>query len=130
MSAVVVAYVPTPQGEAALSAGVAEAEQRGVPLVVVNTTRGDSLVDSRYLQGGAADELRTRLAGLRVEAELRQVSAGQDIVEDLSRVADEFDAALVVIGLRKRSPVGKLLLGSAATRILLGMDRPVLSVRA
>lgn len=130
MSAVVVAYVPTPQGEAALSAGVAEAAHRDVPLVVVNTTRGDSLVDSRYLQGGAVDELRTRLAGLPVDAQLRQVSEGQDIVEDLNRVADEFDAALVVIGLRKRSPVGKLLLGSAATRILLGMDRPVLSVRA
>lgn len=130
MSAVLVAYVPTAQGEAALSAGVDEARDRGIGLVVVNTTRGDSLVDSRFIQGGAVEELTERLAQLPVEAELRQISDGHDIVEDLNQVATEVDAVLVVIGLRRRSPVGKLLLGSAATRILLGMDRPVLSVKA
>lgn len=129
-SAVVVAYVPTPQGEAALLAGIDEARDRGGRLIVVNATRGDSLVDSRFLQGAAVESLERRLAALSLDAELRQVNDGHDIVEDLGRIAEEVDAALVVIGLRKRSAVGKMLLGSAATRILLGMERPVLSVRA
>ena len=44
-------------------------------------------------------------------------------------LAGELDAELIVIGLRRRSPVGKLLLGSAAQHILLNSTVPVLAVR-
>ena len=45
---VVVGYVPTREGETALEHAVREARSRGVRLVVVNTSRGDALVDERY----------------------------------------------------------------------------------
>jgi nucleotide-binding universal stress UspA family protein len=130
VSAVLVAYVPTPEGRAALAQGIDEARRRGVGLVVLNTTRGDALVDQRYLQGGAVDELRGELARLDVPAELRQASSGRDVAEELDALATEVDAELVVIGLRHRSAVGKLILGSAASRILLTVRRPILSVKA
>ena len=130
MSAVVVGYVPNAQGRAALERGLAEARLRGSRLVVVNTTRGDALVDQRYLQGAELDELRARLAALDVTAELRQVNHGSDVAEDLDAIAAEVGAELVVIGLRRRSAVGKLILGSAASRILLTVRTPVLTVRA
>ena len=130
MSAVVVGYVPNAQGRAALERGLAEARLRGSRLVVVNTTRGDALVDQRYLQGPELDELRARLAALDVAAELRQVNHGSDVAEDLDAIAAEVGAELVVIGLRRRSAVGKLILGSAASRILLTVRTPVLTVRA
>lgn len=130
MSAVVVGYVPNPEGRGALDRGVVEARLRGLRLVVVNTSRGDALADERYLQGARADELRAELAALDVPAELRQLSTGRDVAEELDDFAHEADAELVVIGLRRRSPVGKLILGSAASRILLTVSRPILTVKA
>ena len=44
--------------------------------------------------------------------------------------ADTADAEFIVIGLRRRSPVGKLLLGSNAQRVLLDASCPVLAVKA
>ena len=130
MSAVIVGYVPSAEGRAALDRGIIEARLRGLPLIVANTSRGDALVDDRYVQGTKISELEAELAALDIPAELRQVSDGLDVAEDLDDLAQEVDADLVVIGLRRRSPVGKLILGSAASRILLTVGRPILTVKA
>lgn len=130
MSAVIVGYVPSAEGRAALDRGIIEARLRGLPLIVANTTRGDSLVDDRFVQGAKADDLEAELAALDIPAELRQVSDGLDVAEDLEDLAQEVDADLIVIGLRRRSTVGKLILGSAASRILLTVGRPILTVKA
>lgn len=130
MSAVIVGYVPSPEGRAALQRGIEEARLRGTRLVVVNTSRGDALVDERYLGAGGVSELEAELAGLDLETELRHFSTGADVAEDLDTVAAETGAELLVIGLRRRSPVGKLILGSAASRILLTVAVPVLAVKA
>jgi nucleotide-binding universal stress UspA family protein len=45
-------------------------------------------------------------------------------------VARTTNADLIVIGLRRRTPVGKLIMGSAAQTILLEADCPVLAVKA
>jgi nucleotide-binding universal stress UspA family protein len=54
---------------------------------------------------------------------------GSDIAEEVLKVATETDAELVVIGLRRRSPVGKLIMGSTSQRVLLGAHCPVLAVK-
>lgn len=49
--------------------------------------------------------------------------------QEILAYADRADADYVVLGGRKRSPVGKALLGSVAQEVVLEADRPVVSVR-
>ena len=126
---VVVGLVPNPRGQAALAHGLRESRQRGARLVVVNASRGDALVDEDFVQGEALTRLQEELAASGVTAELRQPVHGRDVAEELAAVVEETSAELLVIGMRRRSAVGKLLMGSAAQRILLQVDCPVLAVK-
>jgi nucleotide-binding universal stress UspA family protein len=128
-AAVVVGYVPNPRGEAALEHAVAECRRRGARLVVLNSSRGDALVDEDLVRGAALEQLERQLADSGVPFEVRQPVRGRDVAEELAAVAGDTAAELVVIGLRRRSAVGKLLMGSAAQRILLDVDCPVLAVK-
>jgi nucleotide-binding universal stress UspA family protein len=56
---------------------------------------------------------------------VRGLEAGEDIV----RTADEKKADEIVIGLQRKSKVGKLLFGSTAQHIILNAPCPVVTVR-
>ncbi|MGY1643730.1 universal stress protein [Geodermatophilus sp. SYSU D00703] len=125
---VVVGVVPNPRGTAALEHAVLEAQRREARLVVVNSSRGDALVDEEFLFGDRLRQLHADLTVSGVPFEVRQ-PIGRDVTEELSAVVTETAAELLVIGLRRRSAVGKLLMGSAAQRILLDVDCPILAVK-
>jgi nucleotide-binding universal stress UspA family protein len=127
---VLVGYVPNAFGEAALTAGVEEARRRGERLLVVNMSRDDVLVDARRAGQDELDRVGRDLAELGASFEVRQIEEGNDPAEAILLLASEETASVVVIGLRHRSPVGKLLLGSVAQRILLDAPCPVLAVKA
>ena len=127
---VVVGYVPTPEGEAALSHALEEALRRDARLVLVNTSRGDALVDERYADETQLDAVRSRLAASAVVHEVVHAVRGWEAHEEILTVAHERRAELVVIGLRRRSPVGKLIMGSTAQRVILDAPCPVLAVKA
>ena len=127
---VVVGYVPTPEGEAALTAAVTEAQLRGEPLHVVNSSRGDSLVDRRFAGAEALASVREQLDAAGVRYEVEQQVRGREAAEEVVDVAERLNASLLVIGLRRRTPTGKLLTGSSAQRILLDAPCPVLAVKA
>jgi nucleotide-binding universal stress UspA family protein len=124
MATVVVGYVPKPEGEAALDAAIVEARRRDVELVVVNARRATAE------EAPDLAAVRTRLTEAGVKFDLREVVRGMDASEDLIAVAEDTDAELIVIGLRRRTPVGKLILGSNAQRVLLDAPCPVLAVKA
>ncbi|MGF0118320.1 universal stress protein [Promicromonospora sp. Marseille-Q5078] len=125
---VVVAWTPDEFGDAALEHGLAWAQEGGRGVAVVNGTRGDALVDERYAAPGGLAELAERLRGTGLPHVVRQ-EMGRDVAEQVLDVAAELSARLVVVGLRHRSPVGKLLMGSVAQRILLTAECPVLAVK-
>ncbi|WP_104106106.1 universal stress protein [Nocardioides sp. 616] len=125
---VVVGYIPNQYGEAALEAALLEAQRRGTSLVVVNATRGDSLVDERYLGEEGRRGLEERLSATPVDVELRQ-AMGPDVADELLSVVREVGAEALVIGIRHRSQVGKMLMGSVATRLLMEAPCPVVAVK-
>jgi nucleotide-binding universal stress UspA family protein len=127
---IVVGYVPTPEGEAALSAAITEAGLRDQPLHVVNTSRGESLVDSRFASVEALAGVRARLDAAGVVYEIDQHVGQHDAADEVVDAADRVKASLIVIGLRRRTPTGKLITGSQAQRILLDAHCPVLAVKA
>ena len=132
MPTIVVGYVPKAEGRAALRRAAEEARLRSARLVVINSARGGRAFDSddEVRSEQELDEVRSQLAEAGLSAEVRQLVRGNEVADDLIAVAEETQADFIVIGLRRRSPVGKLLLGSNAQRILLDSPCPVLAVKA
>jgi nucleotide-binding universal stress UspA family protein len=129
---IVVGYVPRPEGRAALRRAAEEARLRGTRLVVINSNRGGRDLDDEDAVQHEREltEVRTQLDAEGIDHEVRQLVRGLDPAEDLIQVATEVQADFIVIGLRRRTPVGKLILGSNAQRILLESPCPVLAVKA
>jgi nucleotide-binding universal stress UspA family protein len=132
MTTIVVGFVPKPEGRAALRRATEEAQLRDAKLVVVNSHRGGRSYDSDDSAASetALAEVREQLETTGVPYEVRQLVRGLDPAEDMIAVAEQVKAEFIVIGLRRRSPVGKLILGSNAQRILLDAPCPVLAVKA
>ncbi|AXV07725.1 UspA [Euzebya pacifica] len=127
---VLVGFITTPEGEAALEAAIAEAKLRSATLVVVHSLHGggrDEDLLPEYTR--ALHEVENRLRGEGVDFEIRELVRGNSPGDDLLKFATDEHVDLIVIGIRRRSPVGKLVLGSNAQDILLGADCPVLAVK-
>ncbi|TDC77624.1 universal stress protein [Micromonospora sp. KC606] len=127
---VLVGYVPSPLGEAALRAAVEQARFRDEPVLVVNTSRGDAYVDPRFAQEADLERVVRELTAAGVPHSVRQLVRGRDTAEEIVDIVEAEDISLVVIGVRHRSAVGKLIMGSAAQEVLLRVRCPVLAVKA
>jgi len=125
---IVVGYTADQYGRAALDHAVAEAKLRGTGLLVINSTAGDSYSDARFARSGEIEDLQTSLASSGVDFEVSQ-PVGVDAAEELLGAMDRPEADLLVIGIRHRSPVGKLLLGSVSQQLILECPKPVLTVK-
>lgn len=125
---VIVGYVPTQEGRAALSYAVKECVLRECNLIVVQSPRRADAADDAF--SGDIDAARTDLAAAGLTVDLTPGTEGNDPAEDLIEAAAGGASDLIVIGLRRRTPIGKLILGSNAQRILLDAPCPVIAVKA
>ena len=128
---IVVGYVPTSEGRAALKRAAEECLLRKTKLIVIHSNRGgrDFDSDQAAMYEDELSRVKEELGKAGLDHEVRQLVRGLEPAEDLIGVAQEEDADFIVIGLRRRSPVGKLILGSNAQRILLDAPCPVLAVK-
>lgn len=129
---IVVGYIPTDEGRAALRLAADEAVLRKARLLVISSHQGGTSLTADDVRAFEDElrEVRARLDEAGVDNEVRNLIRGNDPSEDLAAVATEEKADFIVIGLRRRSPVGKLLLGSNAQRTLLDSPCPVIAVHA
>lgn len=121
---VLVAYNPSPHGEAAVRTAIAEAARRGLPLHVVHLARSDDPVDGDPLDGLLAEAP----ADVQVQPVTRRAS-GTEPADAILDAADAAGATLVVLGSRKRSSAGTFLIGTTTQRVLLDSPVPVLVVK-
>ncbi len=127
---IVVGFIPTKEGRAALDRAVEEAQLRNERLIVVSSNKGGENFSRDVVQFDDELEKVTKdLEARGIEFDVHGLVRGNEPAEDLVEIAEKQNAKLIVIGLRRRSPVGKLLMGSNAQRILLDANCDVLAVK-
>ena len=127
---ILVAYVPRPEGRAAISKGIEMAKLMNERLLVINASAGTPVDDEAIATSNEVTAIEKELAASGIEAEFKQLIRGKTPVEELETLAESQQVSMLVIGLRKRTPIGKMFLGSVAQEILLSVSCPVLAVKA
>ncbi|HSJ36484.1 MAG TPA: universal stress protein [Acidimicrobiia bacterium] len=128
---IVVGYVDSPAGEAAIDQAIAESKLRGGKLVVVHSMVGGDHEDTEdYRRSSAAMEAaheKLHVAG--IDHCTHEYVRGQEPAKDLMGAVADHDAGMIIIGIRSRSATGKLILGSNALDILRESNVPVMCVK-
>jgi nucleotide-binding universal stress UspA family protein len=127
---ILVAYVPRPEGQIALDKGLEIAKRRQERLVVVNASPGGSQEDASKADVQDVERVEALLAESGLDAEFKQFVRGKSAVTEIEEMVESLHVSLLIIGLRKRTAVGKLILGSVAQDLLLSVSCPVLAVKA
>lgn len=127
---IVIGYIPTPEGLAALDTAIELAKEGGAHLTVVNTGRDGNYADPTFASAKDIDHIDLQLANADIPHDVRQPTTGKAAADEILGTAAEVGADLVVIGVRRRSPVGKLVTGSTAQQVLLDAPCSVLAVKA
>jgi len=128
---VAVVYAMTPTSRLALLEAVAEAKRRDEDLAVLHVA-GSPDAQSEAYRTSVSHEIEKTITsnGVDWQLHLRRAAADAEVNDAPLGLIEEVDADLVVVGARRRSPIGKALLGSTAQSVVLGATSPVLVVKA
>jgi nucleotide-binding universal stress UspA family protein len=123
---IVAGYDPRRGDRAPVEFGVSAAGLTGARLIVVSVESGGTGADADLLADAAEAlaQVQRALEAEDVEAESRRVKSSS-AARALHEAAEAEDAGLLVVGSSRRSPVGRVLLGSTAERLMHGATCPV-----
>lgn len=129
---VAVAHQESRHSQIALREAGREASLRGTSLTVIHVVESLDLDLQEAYTAGLSDEVNKALAEAGsgdISWELQLVTGEENVSHAVLAKAAEAGAEILVIGARRRSPVGKFLLGSVTQNIILDADLPVLVVK-
>ena len=132
MTVAVAHQVASASNEIALQVAAQEAALRGTDLAVLHIVNGLDLDVSEAYQQGVADEVDKALRAVDAEEvswQLHLDVGEDDVAEKVLDLTEQVGASLLVIGARRRSPVGKFLLGSVTQTLVLQSDVPIVIVK-
>ncbi len=125
---IVVGYLDSPEGEAALEVAIAEARARGGSLVIVHSRLQSE--DEPWVMDVELDGLDRLLTGAEIDHKVVDIKNRGRAADHILAIAKNEAADLIVVGLKERSSLGKAVFGSTAQTVLLGARCPVLAVKA
>lgn len=125
---IAVAYRPDEFGRAALRWAADHATTTDDAIVLINISRGEPRLDAGFARGRDVQDVTEDLQAKGIALEVRQ-TMGENVSEAVLFEAEQAGASLLVVGIRRRSPVGKMLMGSVAQSILLDASVPVVAVK-
>ncbi|WP_299055865.1 universal stress protein [uncultured Nocardioides sp.] len=116
-------YLGTPESRAALGHAVHECALHGSDLVIVSPRAVGETPEFAADRALAEATLRSRTVTIQL------VDSEHDLADALIDLSYEAGVELLVMGQRRRSAVGKLLLGSLTQRVILEARCPVTAVK-
>ena len=125
---IAVAYRPDEFGKAALDWAVGQSKIAGDSVVIINISKVEPRLDAGFARGNHIQALGEGLESSGVAYEIRQ-AVGENVADAVLFEAEQAGATTIVVGIRRRSPVGKMLMGSVAQSILLDSPVPVVAVK-
>ena len=128
---ILVGYEESRVADAALNLALEHARAFGAEVLIVT-----SLEQSPTLKIEDIDKAENRLEKIKkpftaedIPCEARATVSYQSPGEDLVSFAKENDVDEIIVGVRRRSKVGKLVFGSTAQYVILEADCPVVAVK-
>jgi len=126
-----VGYDGSNQSKDALNLAKKHALAFGARLYIVTSLFGEEETSPREVEQAeeGLEYARKNVADSGIEVETHLLVRGLSPGEDLVQFAQEKEIDQIFVGVKKVSPVGKLIFGSNARHVILNAPCPVLSVK-
>jgi nucleotide-binding universal stress UspA family protein len=133
MTVAVAHQVSSTTSTTALQVAAQEASLRGTDLAVLHVVESLDLDVGEAYRRGLSEEIEQALHDVGATAVAWRLHLGvgeENPAAKVLELANEVDASILIIGARRRSPVGKFLLGSVTQTLILEADMPVIVVKS
>ncbi len=125
---ILVGYDGSQLSQRALAVAQKRAKAMEAELVVFTAAGGGENLKHAQMQSGLK-EAQMMCTACKIDCKIKMSQSNRPVAEELIRYAEKIKVDEIVIGLNKRSQLGKLLFGSTSRHVLLEAPCPVLAVK-
>ena len=128
---ILVGYDESRVAEAALKLAHKHAKAFEAEVIILNSLEQSPTLKKEDIDKAEnkLEKIKTTFAADGITCEIKASVSYQSPGEDLVSIAKENDIDEIIIGVRRRSKVGKLMFGSTAQFVILEAPCPVLAVK-